>query len=132
MRIGEVKKLLRSSELVRSNGVMLLGTFVVSVLNYAFYPILSRLLSAAMLGEVQIIIAITTQLMFVVSIIRTVTINVLATTSGSSAQNKFIKESEKALWRTVLAGSAVILAVTPFLKKFLQLNSSSLLLLLIP
>ncbi len=111
---------------------MLAGASIVSALNYLFYPILGRMLQASQLGEVQVLISIITQIMFVLSIGRMVILNVLTNETSPKVQQSFMTEAEKALSRTAIVLSIVIIAAIPLLKRFLQINSYAALLLLVP
>jgi O-antigen/teichoic acid export membrane protein len=49
---------LRSSDFLRQNAILFVGSLAVSVLNYAYYPVLGRLLKVEEFGEVQVLISL--------------------------------------------------------------------------
>ncbi len=122
----------RSSDLIRSNLVMFVGTMVVAVLNYAFYPILGRMMRVDQLGETQVIFSITTQAMLVVAVGKMIILNVLTNEPDAKVRNRFMREAEKAMLRLLLAMSLLIIVVSPFVRHFLQIGSLPAVLMLVP
>jgi O-antigen/teichoic acid export membrane protein len=73
-----LKKQFSESAFLRHNAVFFMGSLAVGVLNYAFYPIIGRLLNVSAYGEVQIIISLFTQLALFLGVLNQVTVNIVA------------------------------------------------------
>lgn len=75
-RVKRYRELAASSPLVKHNVIFFTGSMATAILNYLFYPILSRLLSVDDFGEVQAVMSLTMQFAVLLSILGIVTIHV--------------------------------------------------------
>jgi O-antigen/teichoic acid export membrane protein len=86
---------LRSSDFLRQNAILFVGSLAVSVLNYAYYPVLGRLLKVEEFGEVQVLISLFLQLSLFLAVLGQVTVNVIANYKDERAKREIIFELEK-------------------------------------
>jgi O-antigen/teichoic acid export membrane protein len=86
---------LRSSDFLRQNAILFVGSLAVSVLNYAYYPVLGRLLKVEEFGEVQVLISLFLQLTLFLTVLGQVTVNVIANYKDDRAKREIIFELEK-------------------------------------
>jgi O-antigen/teichoic acid export membrane protein len=85
----------RGSDFLRQNAVLFFGSLLVSVLNYAYYPVLGRLLKIEAYGEVQILISLFLQLTIFLTVLSQVTVNVTANYKDEDTKHKVVFELEK-------------------------------------
>ncbi len=90
---------------LRHNAIFFLGSLVVSIVNYAYYPVLGRLLNIEQYGEVQVLISFFLQLTLLLAVLSQVTVNVVANHTDKGKQDRLIFELEKL---AVMAGAATL------------------------
>lgn len=83
------------SSFLHHNGLLFAGSVVVGVLNYAYYPLLGRLLTPAEFGEVQTLVSLFLQLIIFLTVLGIVGTNVVSHHSQASYRNKVFFELEK-------------------------------------
>lgn len=88
-------QLVRSSDFLRQNAILFIGSLLVSVLNYAYYPVLGRLLSVEEFGEVQVLVSLFLQLTLFLVVLGQVTVNIVANYKDQQAKHEIIFELEK-------------------------------------
>lgn len=113
----------RYSSFLRQNAVFFLGSVAVGALNYAYYPILGRLLSVQAYGEVQALMSLFFQLLIFLAVLGQVTVNVVANYDDEGQKQKVVYELEKlALFVSVVL--FVVVAVFGWkLKSFFHFTS---------
>lgn len=83
----------RSSVFLRQNAIFFIGSLIFGILNYAFYPIMGRLLTVSAYGEVQILISLFNQLAIFLTVLNQVTVNIVAV--HKDKKTSVISELEK-------------------------------------
>ncbi len=86
---------IRLSSFLRQNAVFFLGAVCVGVLNYAYYPIISRLLNVQAYGEVQTLVSLFLQLLIFLTVLSQVTVNVVANYEDELRKQQVVYELEK-------------------------------------
>jgi O-antigen/teichoic acid export membrane protein len=120
-----VKKLqaLLANDFVRHNLVFLVGSVLVGVGNYLFYPALARTLSPEPFGEVQALAALFLQLVILLSVMGQVTVNVIANYTDEQKKREVLFELEKLAFLVIVGVSLVLAVLSPHLKAALQFES---------
>ena len=90
-----LRETIKKSSFLKQNAIFFIGTLLVSILNYLYYPVLGRLLSLSEYGEVQILVSLFLQLIIFMSVLGQVTVNVVANTTDANQRNKIIFELQK-------------------------------------
>jgi O-antigen/teichoic acid export membrane protein len=100
----------------------MIGALSVGFLNYAFYPIMGRILQPTAFGEVQVLFSLFAQITIFLNVLSLITVTIVANYSDSVKRDAMVKELEKlALWCSVaLVFGALIFA--PVLRSFFHFN----------
>lgn len=117
-----LKKILKD-EFVKNNIILFVGSMIVAVLNYAYHPILSRMMSVDDFGEVQALIAIFLQSSVFLGIFGNITVNLTANSNNFSENFSLINQLYKIAMAISLILTVAIILGTPFLKQFLHFHS---------
>ena len=104
-----LKQQILKSVFLRQNAIFFIGSLIVSVLNYAYYPALSRLLSIEQYGEIQVLISIFMQLTLLMTVLTQVTVSIVANYSDKHKQQQVMFELEKLALYT--GGVVIILGI---------------------
>ena len=115
---------LRSSAFLRHNLILLVGSLVVGVLNYAYYPILGRLLDVESFGEVQAIVSLFLQLNIFLTVLGQVTVNVVANYDNETERERVVYELEKLGLFLSIGGLALVAVFGWKLKSFFNFESA--------
>ena len=100
------------------------GSMVVSVINYAFYPIIGRLLSVQEFGEMQVLIALVTQVGLVLAALATVITHTTASAENEDTARKTITELRSVILFLAVPLIFLGLLTIPFLQKYLHYNAT--------
>ncbi|MGF7229549.1 MAG: oligosaccharide flippase family protein [Candidatus Saccharibacteria bacterium] len=84
-----------TSAFLRHNAILFIGSLLVGALNYAYYPILARLLTVQAYGEVQTLMSSFVQLLIFLTVLGQVTVNVVANYQDEDQKQKVVYELEK-------------------------------------
>ena len=117
-----IRKIVKD-DFVKNNIILFAGSMVVAVLNYAYHPILSRMMSVENFGEVQAMIALFLQSGVVLGIFGNIVINLTANSDDKEEKISLINQLFKI---ALIAGwilTILIIIFTPFLKHFLKFQS---------
>ncbi|MGB4758473.1 MAG: oligosaccharide flippase family protein [Candidatus Saccharimonadales bacterium] len=112
-----------SNDFFRHNFIFLVGSVLVGVGNYLFYPVLSRMLEPLPFGEVQALTALFLQLTILLVVMGQVTINVIANYTNDKKKQEVLFELEKLAFLLVLGVSLLLALLSPHLKSALQFQS---------
>lgn len=115
---------LRGSAFLRHNVILLTGSLVVGVLNYAYYPILGRLLNVEAFGEVQAIVSLFLQLNIFLTVLGQVTVNVVANYEDPKEKERVVYELEKLGLFMAIGGLIVVSIFGWKLKAFFNFESA--------
>ena len=115
---------LKTSTFLRHNIILLVGSLAVGVLNYAYYPILGRLLDVEAFGEVQALVSLFLQLNIFLTVLGQVTVNVVANYDEPKEKERVVYELEK-LGLFMSVGGLVIVSLLGWkLKSFFNFESA--------
>jgi O-antigen/teichoic acid export membrane protein len=115
---------LRNSQFLKDNAIYLVGSIVVGVLNYLYYPVLGRMLPPSAFGEVQTLVSLFLQITIFLSVLGLITVNIVANYEDEQQRNAVVMEFEKLAF--VISAALVLLTVVfqSSLKQFLHFESS--------
>jgi O-antigen/teichoic acid export membrane protein len=91
----KLRNTILNSSFLRQNAVFFVGSLVVSILNYAYYPILGRMLNIEEYGEVQVLISFFLQLTLLMTVFTQVTVAIVANYEDEEQKHRVIFELEK-------------------------------------
>ncbi len=98
---------------------------LVAVLNYAFHPVMSRMMSIEDFGEVQALISMTYLVSILGIIFGTIAVNIVSNRDSSSTSYiKLLSQLHKLALYTIGAFAVGIIALSPYLKQILQFESA--------
>jgi O-antigen/teichoic acid export membrane protein len=98
---------------------------MVAVLNYAFHPVMSRMMSVEDFGEVQALISMTYLVSILGIIFGTIAVNIVSNRDASSTSHvKLLSQLHKLALYTIGAFAVGIIALSPYLKQVLQFESA--------
>ena len=69
---------LRSSDFLRNNTIFFAGSVLVGALNYLYYPLIGRLVSPAVFGEIQTLVSLFLQFTIFLNVLGMITVNIMA------------------------------------------------------
>lgn len=115
---------LRNSQFLKDNAIYLVGSIVVGVLNYLYYPVLGRMLPPSAFGEVQTLVSLFLQITIFLSVLGLITVNIVANYEDEHQRNAVVLEFEKLAF--VISAALVLLTLIfqSSLKQFLHFDSS--------
>src|SRR6478672_10082386 len=116
-------KQIRESAFLRHNAILFFGSMAVGALNYAYYPILGRLLNVEAYGEVQALVSLFLQLNIFLTVLGQVTVNVVANYDDHKEKERVVFELEKLGLFMAMAGLVVVAAFGWKLKTFFNFES---------
>ncbi len=100
-----------------------MGSLLVGVGNYLFYPALSHSLSPSPFGEVQALAALFLQLTILLNVMGQVSVNVIANYTDEQKKQAVLFELEKLAFLLISGVSLVLAILSPHLKNALQFES---------
>lgn len=118
-----VLKRLTSSTFLRHNAIFFIGSLLVGVGNYLYYPVLARFLEPIPFGEVQALTALFTQLSLFLIVLGQVTVNVVANYDDEQRKQRILFELEKFAFMVSIGIALVLAAFSWQLKEFFQFES---------
>ncbi len=118
--IEQVKR----SDFLKHNAIFFIGSVAVGALNYAYYPVLGRLMDPAMFGEVQVLISLFLQFTIFLNVLSMITVNITVNHADSQKAHRIIFELEK----LAVYGAGALLALSilggEFLREALHFEST--------
>lgn len=121
--MSRLQEWLRAHPFLRHNLVFFVGSLIVSVLNYLYYPVLGRLLGLSEFGEVQVVVSLFAQLALFFGAFSMVTANIASNVHDVDERNRLVFELEKIAFMIMgAAGLIAFVAIIP-VQHFLQLGS---------
>lgn len=112
------------SEFLRNNFILFIGAVAVGALNYVYYPILGRIVSPAVFGEVQTLVSLFLQLSAFLGGLSIFTVGLVVNTRSDNETSQAIIDFEKI---TILVGLALLFLTAlaaPMLKVFFQFEAT--------
>ncbi len=119
-RTARLITLMRSSDFIRHNSILFVGSFAVSVLNYLYYPILGRLMSPSDFGEVQVLVSLFMQATIFLTVVTNVAVNVVTNESNETLRNRIVYELEHFATLITVVTLGVALLFIGQLQEFLR------------
>jgi O-antigen/teichoic acid export membrane protein len=119
-RLTSLIATLRSSDFLRQNALFFTGSLAISVLNYAYYPILGRLMSTSDFGEVQTLVSLFLQATIFLNVVTNVTVNIVSNERNEDLRNRIVYELQRVSLFITLAALTVMVLLIPQIKTFLQ------------
>jgi O-antigen/teichoic acid export membrane protein len=114
---------LRKSEFLRHNAIFFAGSVAIGALNYAYYPLLGRLLEPTPFGEVQTLVALFLQLAIFLGVLGNITVNIIANHGDEAIGRRTMLELEKLALIISVIGFLVAVAIAPMLQRFFNFDS---------
>ncbi len=116
-------KRLAANDFVRHNTLAFIGSVAVAVINYLYYPVLGRIMSAADFGEVQAIHSLSMQITVFLGVFNFLTIGAISKYDNDKTRNRLIAELEKVATIITLVVVGLLLISSLQLVKFFQFHS---------
>lgn len=114
---------MRESAFLRHNAIFFVGSIVVGGLNYAYYPILGRLLSPIAFGELQVIVTLFLQFTIFLNVLSMVTVNIVVNHTNKTQAHRIIFEIEKVAAYVTAAVLLVTVVAGEWLRQALHFAS---------
>jgi len=114
---------LRSNQFFKNNATFFIGSLAVAFINYAYYPIVGKLLSVESFGEVQVLVSFFIQLTVFLTVLGLVTTNVVVNEDDAKKSNKVVRELERAALYLAAVLFFVIVISSTFLQDILKFQS---------
>lgn len=116
---------LKNSQFLRHNAVFFFGSVLVGALNYAYYPILGRLMEPADFGEIQVLVSLFLQFTIFLNVLGMITINITANYDSTTKAHRMIYELEKLAVFIAMAILLLSIVAGGFFAQALQFDSST-------
>lgn len=108
---------------LRNNAILFIGSLVTAVLNYAYHPILSRLMEVEAFGEVQAVLSIIAQIGVITGVFALVATNLVANKDSDASRLKTNEQLQSlAMVVSLLIAVGIVLAA-PLLQSTLHFVS---------
>lgn len=108
---------------LRNSAIVFTGSLLISIVNYAYYPVLARLMTLNDFGEVQTLFSIFAQATLIFSAINIVTVVLVSSKRKSDRNNEFILELQKLMIYIVCIFGAIAILSAQYLKTFFNFDS---------
>ncbi len=116
---------LKTDIFFRRYAVYFTGSMIVAFLNYAFHPILGRLLSPADFGDVQAFLSLLTQITIIFLAFSVVTVNITANIEDPQERDAVVTELQKILFRIVGVFLVLLLLSASKISSFFNFSTIS-------
>jgi O-antigen/teichoic acid export membrane protein len=125
--LGKVRKIIkaiRENEFAKNNLIFFIGSQLIALLNYLYYPVLGRLLPTAAFGELQVVLSLFTQMTIFIMVLTLVATNIIINEPDKKKANLVVSELEKFALFVALGILAMVILVSPLLKNALKFESA--------
>lgn len=119
-----VLEFVRRSTFLRHNAIFFVGSVAVGVLNYLYYPVMSRLLTPTAFGEVQTLISLFLQISIFLTVLGLITINIVANYRSEAKRNAIVLEFEHAALIISIALLVLTFLFRATLQRFLHFEAT--------
>lgn len=113
----------KRNSLLMHNIIFFFGSLVVGGLNYLYYPVLGRMLTPAVFGEVQTIVSLFLQLYVVFAVLGLLTVTLVTHHKHELQRNKIIMELERVSLFISIGFLAVVGLASTVLQEFFRFGS---------
>jgi O-antigen/teichoic acid export membrane protein len=114
---------IKQSSFLKHNAVFFFGSVAVGALNYAYYPILGRLLPPVAFGEIQVLVSLFLQFTIFLNVLTLITINIAVNYKDSEKAHRMMFELEKLSSYFALGILAFSIVAGEFLRSSLKFDS---------
>jgi O-antigen/teichoic acid export membrane protein len=114
---------IKASPFLRHNAILFVGSMLVGVGNYLYYPVMGRLLEPSAFGEVQALTSLFLQLSLFLIVLGQVTVNIVANYEDEDKKQKVLFELEKLAFMLSFAIALVLSAFSWQLRAFFNFES---------
>ena len=119
-----LKKALQDN-FIKNNIILFIGSMVIAILNYAFHPIMSRMMNIKDFGEVQALISLTYLTGILLIILGTIVTNIISNHNTSSNDHIKILSQLYKLSLYIIGSFAIgIILLSPYLMHILKFDSA--------
>ncbi len=115
---------IRQNDFLKHNAVFFVGSVLVGVLNYAYYPIVGRLMSPTAFGEVQVLISLFLQFTILLNVLSMITVNIVVNSTDQGKAHRVVFELEKLMVYLAAVLLGISLIGGEFLRSALKFESS--------
>lgn len=130
MKPRQLIGIVQGSKLLKQNLIFFIGTTTTAGINYLFYPVLGRMLQPNEFGEVQVVLALSVQIVAIFSIVRLIVVREVANADEEAAV-VLTNRIRHFMFQASMVIAAVGLVAAPFLARSLQYRSVVPMLLLV-
>lgn len=125
MSVKKLTKRLSQDAFIKNNAIFFIGSMIVAVLNYAYHPIMSRLMSVEDFGEVQTLISLTYLTGIILMIFKIIAVNIISNHSDSSSDDHItlLSQLQKLSLYVIFIFAVAIIVVSPYLATLFHFNS---------
>jgi O-antigen/teichoic acid export membrane protein len=114
---------LKQSSFLKHNAIFFFGSVAVGVLNYAYYPILGRLMEPAAFGELQVLVSLFLQFTIFLNVLGMITVTITANYADKETAHRVIFELEKLAAYLAAAILLISILAGEFLQRALHFES---------
>lgn len=114
---------LKNSSFLRHNAIFFAGSIVVGALNYAYYPIVGRLMEPSAFGELQVLVSLFLQFTIFLNVLGMITVNIMANYADTDKAHRMIFEIEKLAAYLAIGLLVVSIMTGEFLRQQLKFDS---------
>ncbi len=115
---------IKQSSFLKHNAVFFFGSVAVGAINYAYYPILGRMMDPTAFGELQVLVSLFLQFTIFLNVLGMITINIVTNYKDSKKAHRMIFEIEKLSAYAALIILVATLAFGEFLRQQLRFDST--------
>lgn len=113
----------KQNTFLKHNAIFFVGSVAVGVLNYAYYPVLGRLMNPAAFGEIQVLVSLFLQFTIFLNVLSLITVTITVNYTESQKAHRVIFELEKLASYIALGLLILSIAFGGFLQQLLHFGS---------
>ena len=114
---------IKKDSFIKNSLIFFVGSLIVAVINYIYYPIMGRVLSVEDFGEVQVIATIVLQITIILNVFGYITINLFTNTEDKELCRQRVRGLEGAALTIVTVLSLTVLLFNGYINAYLKFSS---------
>lgn len=114
---------IKKNSFLKHNAIFFLGSVAVGILNYAYYPVLGRLMDPARFGEIQVLVSLFLQFTIFLNVLSLVTVTITVNYGDKAKAHRMIFELEKLASYLALVLLALSIVGGEFIRQQLHFDS---------
>ena len=114
---------IKKDSFIKNSLIFFVGSLIVAVINYIYYPIMGRVLSVEDFGEVQVIATIVLQITIILNVFGYITINLFTNTEDKELCRQRVRGLEGAALTIVTVLSSIVLLFSSYINAYLKFSS---------